>query len=69
MASTPYGLKCIAIGIDFFGCSIGLPPRGKYHIDVDPTKLCLKNQSVKGTLSGSFADCSETLAFAQRGKY
>lgn len=48
--------------------SIGLPPRGRYHIDVDPTELCLKNHSIKGTLSGTLADITDTLDFAQRGQ-
>lgn len=49
--------------------SIGLPPQGRYHIDVDPTELCLRNHSIKGTLSGTLADITETLDFAQRGQY
>ncbi|KAJ9611631.1 hypothetical protein H2200_004815 [Cladophialophora chaetospira] len=47
---------------------IGLPPKGKYHIDTDPTRLCLRNQSIKGTLSSSRIDIAETLEFARRGK-
>ena len=27
---------------------IGLPPAGKYHIDLDPTALVFRNQSLKG---------------------
>lgn len=49
--------------------SIGLPPQGRYHIDVDPTELCLKNHSIKGTLSGTLADITDTLDFAQRGQW
>ncbi|KAK5373625.1 hypothetical protein LTS13_005824 [Exophiala xenobiotica] len=41
---------------------------GRYHIDVDPTELCLKNHSIKGTLSGTLDDIIETLDFAQRGQ-
>ncbi|KAL2433538.1 Alcohol dehydrogenase 1 [Exophiala dermatitidis] len=47
---------------------IGLPPHGKYHIDVDPTPLIFRNQSIKGTLVASLADIDETLDFAKRGK-
>ncbi|KEF62516.1 uncharacterized protein A1O9_00489 [Exophiala aquamarina CBS 119918] len=47
---------------------IGLPPKGKYHIDTDPTRLCLRNQSIKGTLSSSRIDIAKTLDFARRGK-
>ncbi|OQU97516.1 hypothetical protein CLAIMM_03441 [Cladophialophora immunda] len=48
--------------------SVGLPPKGRYHIDTDPTQLCLNNQSIKGTLSSSRKDIAETLDFAKRGK-
>ena len=48
--------------------SIGLPPSGKYHIDLDPTSLVFRNQSIKGTLVASMADVDETLDFASRGK-
>ncbi|EXJ83014.1 hypothetical protein A1O3_06831 [Capronia epimyces CBS 606.96] len=47
---------------------IGLPPRGKYHIDLDPTPLIFRNQSIKGTLVASLADIDATLDFAKRGK-
>ncbi|KAH0836057.1 Alcohol dehydrogenase 2 [Fonsecaea pedrosoi] len=47
---------------------VGLPPKGRYHIDADPTQLCLKNQSIKGTLSSSRKDIAATLDFAKRGK-
>lgn len=47
---------------------IGLPPSGKYHIDLDPTQLVFRNQSLKGTLVSSLADVDETLDFARRGK-
>jgi propanol-preferring alcohol dehydrogenase len=48
--------------------SIGLPPAGKFHIDVDPSTLAFRNQSIKGTLVSSLADIDETLDFAKRGK-
>jgi len=47
---------------------IGLPPTGKYHIDLDPTQLVFRNQTLKGTLVSSLADIDETLDFARRGK-
>lgn len=46
---------------------IGLPPTGKYHIDLDPTALVFRNQSIKGTLVSSMAEVDETLDFAKRG--
>ncbi len=48
--------------------SVGLPPKGRYHIDTDPTQLCLRNQTIKGTLSSSRKDIAETLDFAKRGE-
>jgi alcohol dehydrogenase, propanol-preferring len=48
---------------------IGLPPTGKYHIDLDPTALIFRNQSLKGTLVSSMAEVDETLDFAKRGKF
>ena len=48
---------------------IGLPPAGKYHIDLDPTALIFRNQSLKGTLVSSMADVDETLDFAKRGMF
>jgi len=49
--------------------SIGLPTAGKFHIDVNPSILAVKNQSVKGTLVSGLADVDETLEFARRGKF
>lgn len=46
---------------------IGLPPAGQLHIDVDPGQMCLKKQSVQGTLVSSMADVDKTLDFAKRG--
>ncbi|KAI1629926.1 alcohol dehydrogenase [Exophiala viscosa] len=46
---------------------IGLPPSGKFHIDVDPGALAFRNQAIKGTLVSSLADVDETLDFAKRG--
>jgi D-arabinose 1-dehydrogenase-like Zn-dependent alcohol dehydrogenase len=50
------------------GISIGIPTRGKFHMDVDPTQLLFRNQSIKGTLVSSLADITESLNFASRGK-
>lgn len=47
---------------------IGLPPAGSFHIDLDPTSLIFRNQSIKGTLVSSLGDLDETLEFAARGK-
>jgi len=47
---------------------IGLPPVGKYNIDLNPSALVFRNQSIKGTLVSSLADIDETLDFAKRGK-
>jgi len=49
--------------------SIGLPPAGKFHIDLDPTQLVFRNQSLKGTLVSSMAEVDETLDFAKRGMH
>ncbi|OQV03712.1 Alcohol dehydrogenase GroES-like domain-containing protein [Cladophialophora immunda] len=63
------------IALDYLGARaggqvmcIGIPPHGKYHIDLDPSKLVFRNQSIKGTLVSSLADIDETLDFAKRGK-
>ena len=47
---------------------IGLPPAGQFHIDLDPTGLIFRNQSIKGTLVSSLGDLDETLEFAARGE-
>jgi len=47
---------------------IGLPPAGQFHIDLDPTTLIFRNQSIKGTLVSSLGDLDETLEFAARGE-
>jgi propanol-preferring alcohol dehydrogenase len=47
--------------------SIGLPPAGKFHIDVDPSALAFKKWSIRGTIVSSLADVDETLEFARRG--
>jgi D-arabinose 1-dehydrogenase-like Zn-dependent alcohol dehydrogenase len=47
--------------------SIGLPPVGKYGIDLNPSRLVFRNQSIKGTLVASLQDIDETLDFAKRG--
>lgn len=46
---------------------IGLPPAGKYNIDIPPSALVFRNQSLKGTLVSSLGDLDEVLAFAARG--
>jgi D-arabinose 1-dehydrogenase-like Zn-dependent alcohol dehydrogenase len=46
---------------------IGLPPVGKFHMDVDPGQMCFRKQSVTGTLVSSMADVDKTLDFAKRG--
>ncbi|KAF7542147.1 hypothetical protein G7054_g41 [Neopestalotiopsis clavispora] len=68
-------IQSYPISVDYLGlrCSgvvmcIGLPPAGKWHIDVDPTRLIFRNQSIKGTCVSSLADIAETLEFADRGK-
>ncbi|TVY25655.1 alcohol dehydrogenase [Lachnellula hyalina] len=47
---------------------IGLPPAGKFHIDVNPTEIVSRGQSIRGTFVGSMAEVDEALGFAQRGK-
>ncbi|KAK5464853.1 hypothetical protein LTS15_001416 [Exophiala xenobiotica] len=47
---------------------IGIPPAGKYHLDLDPTALVFRGQQLRGTLVSSMADVDETLDFARRGK-
>ncbi|KAH8760952.1 alcohol dehydrogenase 1 [Hyaloscypha sp. PMI_1271] len=46
---------------------IGLPPAGRFNLDVNPSALVFKNQSVKGTLVAGLGDVDETLDFARRG--
>ncbi|KAI4853024.1 alcohol dehydrogenase [Aureobasidium sp. EXF-8845] len=47
---------------------IGLPPAGKYNMEVNPSTLAFRNQSIKGTLVAGMADVDETMDFARRGK-
>lgn len=49
-------------------CSIGLPPKGECHVDVDPFRMVFYGQSVKGSFISTMADIDETLDFAKRGK-
>ena len=49
-------------------CSIGLPPAGKHHIDVDPAQIAAKNQGIIGTIVSPLRDIDETLDFARRGE-
>ena len=46
---------------------IGLPPAGKYNMEVNPSTLAFRNQSIKGTLVAGMADVDETMDFARRG--
>lgn len=48
--------------------SIGLPPVGEFHIDVDPSRLAFMNQGVRGTLVSPLVDIDEALDFAKRGE-
>lgn len=47
---------------------IGIPPAGKYNMDIAPASLIFRGQSVQGTLVSSLAEIDETLEFARRGK-
>jgi alcohol dehydrogenase, propanol-preferring len=47
--------------------SIGLPPTGKFNMEINPSALVFKNQSVKGTLVAGLGEVDETLDFARRG--
>lgn len=47
---------------------IGLPPAGKFNIELPPSALIFRNQSIKGTLVSSLGDLDEVLDFAARGK-
>lgn len=48
---------------------IGLPPVGKYHIDLDITPLVFRNQCIKGTLVSTLTETDEVLDFAARGAF
>lgn len=47
--------------------SIGLPPKGRFHMDVDPTQLVLLNQSIHGSFVGGKTDIEAALEFARKG--
>lgn len=47
---------------------IGLPPTGKFNIDLAPSSLIFQNHSIKGTLVSCLADVDTTLEFARRGR-
>ncbi|KIW14266.1 hypothetical protein PV08_07048 [Exophiala spinifera] len=64
----PVSLNYLGSRIGGIVMCVGLPPKGRYHIDADPTQLCLNNQSIKGTLSSSRKDIAATMDFAKRGK-
>ncbi|KAK9415186.1 putative Alcohol dehydrogenase 1 [Seiridium unicorne] len=68
-------IQSYPIALDYLGprvCGvvmcIGIPPFGQFHMDVDPSRLLGRNQTIKGTLVSSLADVAETLNFAARGK-
>ncbi|KAK7883359.1 hypothetical protein LTR67_011328 [Exophiala xenobiotica] len=68
-------IQAYPIGLGYLGertgaklMCIGLPPHGKYHIDVDPGQLISFNQQVIGTLVSNLRDIDETLDFARRGE-
>lgn len=48
---------------------IGLPPAGKFNIEVNPSTLAFRNQGIMGTLVAGMADVDETLDFARRGMH
>ncbi|KXJ86107.1 chaperonin 10-like protein [Microdochium bolleyi] len=47
---------------------IGLPPKDQYKINLSPTAIIVRGQSIKGSLVSSLADVDATLEFAKRGK-
>ncbi|KAH8666947.1 alcohol dehydrogenase 1 [Xylariales sp. PMI_506] len=68
-------IQSYPIAVDYLGMvqggvvmCIGLPPKDKFHIDVDPSRLIFRGQSIKGTLVSSLGDIDEALQFAKRGK-
>ncbi|KAI0133756.1 alcohol dehydrogenase 1 [Xylariales sp. AK1849] len=68
-------IQSYPIALDYLGgraggivMCIGIPPKGAFHIDLDPSRLVFRNQMLKGTLVSSLADIAETLDFAKRGK-
>ena len=65
--SYPESLKYLGTRVGGQVICIGLPPAGKYHVDLDPVALVFRNQSVKGTLVSIMVDVDETLDFAKRG--
>ncbi|KAK9773091.1 putative Alcohol dehydrogenase 1 [Seiridium cardinale] len=68
-------IQSYPIALDYLGprvsgvvMCIGIPTFGRFHMDVDPSRLLGRNQTIKGTLVSSLADVTETLNFAARGK-
>ncbi|KAH6647379.1 alcohol dehydrogenase 1 [Truncatella angustata] len=68
-------IQSYPIALDYLGprvsgivMCIGIPPTGEFHMNVNPSVLLFRNQSIKGTLVSSLADVAETLEFAVRGK-
>ena len=48
--------------------SIGVAAPGEYNINLDPTRIVLRGQSIRATFVSSLAEIDETLYFAKRGK-
>lgn len=46
-----------------------MPPKGQYKIDLFPTSIIQRGQSIKGTIVSSLADVDATLEFARRGAF
>ncbi|KAH7024598.1 alcohol dehydrogenase [Microdochium trichocladiopsis] len=47
---------------------IGMPPKDQHKINLFPTSIIVRGQSIKGTMVSSLADVDATLEFARRGK-
>ena len=65
----PISLKYLGARAGGVVMCIGLPPAGSFHMDVDPSTLIFRGQSIKGTLVSSLGDLDETLQFAARSKF
>ena len=46
---------------------IGLPPHTDPILGAHPTRFCLRNLTIKGTVVASMSDIAKTFEFAQRG--
>ncbi|KEF60890.1 alcohol dehydrogenase [Exophiala aquamarina CBS 119918] len=47
---------------------IGIPPAGKFNIDLAPASLIFRGQSIQGTLVSTLGEIDQTLEYARRGK-